>query len=176
MRPRRLQATSEDGFTLVELLIAALLMGLILTASLAALTGIERGQREVGSRTDELARARAGVERMTREIRQARTVASVTASTLALDTLTYTAGSTTPSYKRVTYDCSGTTCTRTVTGESARVVVPNVTNPGSVFTSATDATGKVNYVTFTVTMGTQGANRSAGSITLADGVEMRNVL
>jgi prepilin-type N-terminal cleavage/methylation domain-containing protein len=166
---------AQDGFTLVELLIAATLMGLLLTASLAVLTAIERGQREVGSRTDELSRARAGIERMTREIRQANEVRSVTTSSLEVTTLTYAAGSTTPANAVVRYACSGSTCTRQVGSAAATTIVPNVTNPDAVFTSSA-LNGKINYVAFSITMRTQGAARgSTGSITLADGVQLRNV-
>ena len=172
MLPARPRTAAEDGFTLVELLIAATLMMIVLTASLATIVKIDRGQREVASRTDELSRARQGVERMTREIRQASAVTSVTPSSLTVDTIVRLNGAATPVRRSVTYACASSVCTRSVAGATATVLVPNVTNTNVFASQATN--GVTNYVTFSIVMRVRTTLAASGSITLADGVDLRN--
>ncbi len=178
MPPARPRTAAENGFTLVELLIAATLMMLVLTASLAVLNNVERGQREVSSRNDELTQATVGTERLTREIRQASALlnpvpssvtTAATSSTLQLKTRVLDAGVLKDT--TVTYTCAGGTLTRTVNGAS-RVIVRNVTddNVFTVESNTTSGANVVNYVAFSIRINSRGR-----IITLADGVDMRNV-
>jgi prepilin-type N-terminal cleavage/methylation domain-containing protein len=168
---------AQDGFTLVELLLAATLMGLVLTASLAALTSVTRGQREVTSRSDELGQATVGTERLSREIRQARLVVSplltnasgttpvsATTSTLQLNTRTLVGGVLKDTL--VSYACSSGSLTRTVGGVT-QTLVRNVVDD-NVFT-VRNTSGTTNYVAFSIKVNSRGK-----TVTLSDGVQLRN--
>lgn len=160
---------AQAGFTLVELLISMSLMLLLLTASLSALTTIERGQRKSADRADALADARSGLERMTRELRQSFSVASTsTATTLAASTFVHLDGAATATRQNVTYACGAGRCTRRV-GTGLTTIIPNVAN-ADVFAYAPPPPGAPTYVAIKVVL----ALRGGKAATLTDGVQLRN--
>src|SRR6266508_5706384 len=133
-RKRRCSATDDDGFTLVELLVAMTLAMIVLGAGVMVFTAAVGSQPQASARAAKVQQARTTAERITRELRQGWGAPTTTASQLAI--LTYvphtTCGGTTTGGAigcRVTYSCASGTCTRvesqadgTVSGPSQTVV------------------------------------------------------
>jgi Tfp pilus assembly protein PilW len=164
--------------TLVELLLAAVLGLVVIGGAFTMFAGAIHSQPRDSAKVAALQEARTTADRITRELRQGWETPTTTSSKLEI--VTYVkqvtcggAAASTAIPCRVTYTCSGTTCSRVV-------AQPNGSSPGSsvrvasgltstnVFTyspSATDPTYVgVNFV----------LSGSGQPFTLSDGVALRN--
>jgi type II secretory pathway pseudopilin PulG len=113
--------TDEDGFTLVELLVASA-MGVVLMSVIAMLViGVVRTQPRVSRQAQNISTARWVLERMTREIRNGVAVKAKSASMVSFEGYvrrtacggSTVSPSTTAAIKcRITYECSATACFR----------------------------------------------------------------
>jgi type II secretory pathway pseudopilin PulG len=122
LRIRGLRA-SEDGFTLVELLVAAAMSIVLLAAAGSLLVGALRAQPKVSQGAANIQSARWTLERMTRELRQGiRFYGTQTASKVSFETYvrhsTCGGSATLPRAAAslpcaVTYGCAAGRCTRT---------------------------------------------------------------
>jgi Tfp pilus assembly protein PilW len=176
--------TGEQGYTLVELLVAATaLIGLVAIMG-AGITIVARNQVRIADRSAQIQQGRAMIERITRELREGSGVQNPTSS--SLNFLTYVrrqqCGGTQPPSSdaapaiqcRVTYACAGGACTRAealpdgsgsgpaetmVEGLRSNAVFTHVppTNPGHV-------TATLEY------LGDDGEE----TVTLSDGAALRN--
>lgn len=168
----------ERGMTLVELMLAALLGLVVIGGAFTMFAGAIHSQPRDSAKVAAMQEARSTVDRITRELRQGWETPTAMAGQLAI--VTYVkqatcggAAASTSIACRVTYTCSGTTCTRVVSQ-------PNGSAPGS---STTVASGLSSTSVFTyspsaadpsyvgVTLSLTGSGQP---FTLSDGVALRN--
>jgi type II secretory pathway pseudopilin PulG len=169
----------EGGLTLIELLIATSLGLVVIGAALTMFVSTIRSQPRDTSKVAAMQEARTTVDRITRELRQGlEVVPTPSASQLAIVTYVKaaTCGGTAASTSipcRVTYTCSGTTCTRVV-------AQPNGSAPGPAVRVASGlaSTSVFSYLPSAADPGYVGVSLSvSGSgqpFTLSDGVTLRN--
>jgi hypothetical protein len=110
---------SERGVTLIEMTVAMAMAIVITGAAVAMLVSVLQRQPDLTERGDQVGKARIGVERFIREIRQG-VVGSVKANTTTgfefetyVDTKCGTTSVTTATKCRVVYSCAIEKCTRT---------------------------------------------------------------
>jgi Flp pilus assembly pilin Flp len=111
--PRALRrfVRSERGVGLIELLVVIPMMAIVLLGIYALYNVGAKSQRENGNRVATMLREQNGLERMTREMRQAVTFTPV--SSQILDAVTYVRPATGSSVQRhVRYECLDGACTR----------------------------------------------------------------
>lgn len=102
---------SERGFGLVELLVVIPMMAIVLLGIYALYNVGAKAQRQNDQRVSTLLREQNGLERMTREMRQAITFTPV--SSQILDAVTYVRPASGASVQRhVRYECLNGACTR----------------------------------------------------------------
>src|SRR3954454_8106900 len=77
IRRRATRTDAQRGFTLIEMLVAMVLMGLIGTAILATVFGANTSAKAAKSEQDLNEEARLGLNRMARELRQATSLTQV---------------------------------------------------------------------------------------------------
>ncbi len=182
MRGRaRRTAGDERGFTLPELLVATALSLVIIGAAVSAFTGAIGSQPRVNSQAAAIQQARTTMERITRELRQGSSVPSASPSQLSIVTYVDSAtcggaGSNTAISCRVTYSCSGGTCTRTEAkpdGSAPGPAVQVVTGLSSdnVFTYTPPTATAPAYVAVSLAFPARGGT---DAITLNDGAALRN--
>ncbi len=138
----------EEGFTLIEMLVAMTMGVVVMGGVLILLIGAMRSQPKLDSQATNIQTARWVLERMTREIRDGVVVDKTTASSVSFQTYVRhsTCGSSTTLASsasaikcEVTYSCSGETCTRleaapgVYTG-TAQTIFKGLDNASSVFT------------------------------------------
>jgi prepilin-type N-terminal cleavage/methylation domain-containing protein len=170
----------SDGFTLPELLVAAMIALLVAGAGMTLLVTMVRSQPKVSERAGQVQQGRTMLEALSRELRQGESVLSSTASGLSV--LTYVnsatcggASASTSLLCRVTYACGSTSCTRTeqnpdgTGGASPDEVVRGITGPG-VF-SYQGTTGDPSYVGIRLVFP---ADDGSEAITLDGGAALRN--
>ncbi|HEX3174332.1 MAG TPA: hypothetical protein VHQ43_08970 [Solirubrobacterales bacterium] len=130
---RRLRLDSEEGMTLIEMLVAATMSVVLVAAASSMLISAVRTQPKLSKRAQNISTARVALERMTREIRNGIAVYEASGSKVSFKTQvrTTSCGSGTASTAgqpaiqcRVTYSCTTTACTRTETA-------PEVTSGGT---------------------------------------------
>jgi len=170
----------ERGLTLVELMIAAALGLVVIGGALTMFVGTIRSQPRDTSKVAAIQQARTTVDRITRELRQGLEVVP-TPSSSQLGIVTYVkvascggAPASTSIPCRVTYTCSGTTCTRVVAQPNGSAPGPAVqvasglatANVFSYLPSAADP----SYVGVSFAFSTS----SGQPFTLGDGVTLRN--
>lgn len=175
---RRLEK-DERGFTLVELLTAATLSIVLLSA---VLLFMDTGLREQSSLTKAnvaLNQQRVGLERITREVRQATSFALVNSQ--VIEFTMYVPGSSPAQQRRVRYDCSqGDVCRRSsgpVGGAftSTGVAIVSVVQNADVFDPQPDL--YPTYVSIALKVRAEGARDDPDRvITLRDGVDLRNTV
>ena len=183
MRRRARRIWGDDrGFTLPELLVAAVLGLFVIGASVTAFTAAIQSQPRVDSQAGAIQEARTTMERITRELRQGSIVPSATSSQLSVVSLVHSAtcggaASNTAISCRVTYSCSSGACTRieakpdgTSPGPPVQIVAG--LSSSNIFTYTPPSSTAPAYVNVTLVLPTQGANDDA--ITLSDGVALRN--
>ncbi len=182
MRERaRTTSTDDRGFTLPELLVATVLGLLVIGAAVTAFTGAIQSQPRVNSQAAAIQRARTTMERITRELRQGSSVPSASASQLSIITYVHSAtcggaASNASISCRVSYSCSGGTCTRTEAkpdGTSPGPAVQVVTglSTSNVFSYTPPSSNAPAYVGVTLALPAQGGT---DAITLSDGSALRN--
>lgn len=176
---RRLRC-SERGFTLPELLVAAMIALIVAGAGMTLLITMVRSQPKVTERAGQVQQGRTMLEALGRELRQGESVLGPTTSSLAV--LTYVnsatcggASASTSILCRVTYACGSTSCTRTeqnpdgTGGASPEEVVRGITGP-SVF-SYQGTSGDPSYVGIRLVFP---ADDGSEAITLDGGAALRN--
>jgi hypothetical protein len=130
---------SERGIGLVELLVVIPMMSVVLLGIYALYNVGAKSQRENGNRVTTMLREQNGLERMTREMRQAVTFTPV--SSQVLDAVTYVRPASGVSVQRhVRYECLDGACTRyegAVGGAlgAGEVVISGLQNPDVFFFS-----------------------------------------
>jgi hypothetical protein len=90
--------------------IAVMLIGIIV----AALGFAGRDQQDVERRTEAISQGQIGLERMTRELRQAQWLYFRSSSVVDIQTPVRTSSTATSTPQLVRYDCSGSSCVRSV--------------------------------------------------------------
>jgi prepilin-type N-terminal cleavage/methylation domain-containing protein len=171
----------EGGFTLIELLIATALGLVVIGAALTVFLGGIRSEPRAASKAAALEEARVTMDRITRELRQGLEIpAGTTPSASKLSIVTYVKAATCGGSAggasipcRVTYSCSGKTCTRIVSAPDGSAPGPSVTvvrglTSPNVFTYTPEV--KPTYVGVSFSLATSGE-----PITLGDGAALRNV-
>lgn len=170
----------ERGFTLIELLIATSLGLVVIGAALTMFVSAIRSQPRDSTKVASMQEARTVVDRITRELRQGLEVVP-TPSTSRLEIITYVkaatcggaaAGTSIPC--RVTYTCSGTTCSRVVAQPSGSAPGPAVRVASGlaspeVFSYSPNTTDP-SYVGVSFVF----SNGGSQPFTLSDGVTLRN--
>jgi prepilin-type N-terminal cleavage/methylation domain-containing protein len=170
----------NDGFTLPELLVAAMIALIVAGAGMTLLITMVRSQPAVSEKAGQVQQGRTMLETLSRELRQGESVLSPTTSGLGV--ITYvnsaTCGGAPASNSilcRVTYACNSTSCTRTEqnpdgTGSAApETVVRGITGP-NVF-SYQGAAGDPSYVGIRLIFP---ADDGSEAITLDGGAALRN--
>jgi prepilin-type N-terminal cleavage/methylation domain-containing protein len=165
----------ERGFTLLEVVITATILAFIVFAILAISDNTTKHAVQDQERAHVIREAQVGLHRMTRELRQAYTINSNTATAMNVQVLVNGTGT------QVSYDCgvvhpddsSLRRCVRTVGADS--VVVIDRINPGTVFTY--DTYSPPRYVQSRVSVPAKGERVSGhpSSVVLDDGFYMRNL-
>jgi prepilin-type N-terminal cleavage/methylation domain-containing protein len=180
LRAARRGCTDEQGFTLPELLVAAVLSLAVVGSAVTAFTATIHSQPRIESQAAGIQQARTTMERMIRELRQGSSVPSVSPSQLAV--VTYvddaTCGTTTP-LCRVSYACTpstNTSCIRTVAkpdgsspGPPRRVVSGLSSN--NVFTYTAPSAGGAGAIGVTLAFPATGGSNA---VTLSDTASLRN--
>jgi type II secretory pathway pseudopilin PulG len=169
--PRRLR-DEQSGFTLVELLVAMPIALLVISMAMLAVATAVRGEQSAREHSEALRTQQVGLERMTRELREATSFNFLTSQQVEFTAWLRSAGG----LRRIGYDCtSGTSCARSegpVSGAftSTRTIIEGLQNP-DVFAPQPDFVNP-RYVAI-VAQVRIAANRRV--ITLRDGVELRNL-
>ena len=185
MRTRIARTRAEDGFTLVELLVASA-MGVVVMSAVAMLViSAVRDQPKISKQAQNITTARWVLERMTREIRGGIEIAPGHAKADSVSFKAYvrrtTCGGTTvpastaqPTECQITYTCNTTSCSRveanpgTFTG-TARQIFSGI-DSSQVFTYAPNET-KPTYVKVTLRLPNPSGT---GALTVSDGASLRN--
>lgn len=172
-------ARSESGMSFVELLVAAMVGLIVAGGAMTVLITVIRSQPEATDRAAHVREGRTMIETLTRELRQAESVSTATATNLEM--ITYVdsascggAASETAIVCRVAYSCAGSTCTRTErnadgSGTPAPVQIVRGLRSPNVF-SYTPAASPT-YVGVTLELDDDDGDES---ITLRDGAAPRN--
>lgn len=187
----------EEGFTLVEMLVAMTMGVVVMGGVLILLIGAMRSQPRLEHQATNIQTARWVLERMTREIRNGISVDKATGSSVSFQTYvrhTTCGGTTTlastaaPTKCEVTYTCSGQTCTRleaapgVYTG-TATTLFKGLANPSTVFcfvpSKLTDPTecgeakagSSLTYIGVTLQIPD---SEGSGGLTASDGASLRN--
>jgi hypothetical protein len=160
----------------MELLVAAPMALILLVATLTVHLSSTRQQERTDVRVHTLIQQRQGLERMTRELREA--VDVLPASSVAVEATIWStpAGGGPAVQRRVRYDCTAGACDR-LEGAVGGTLSPS---PGAVVTDVVNADvfdfqpDLVNpdYVTITLEVAVRGA---PNPIALRDGVSLRNL-
>lgn len=187
----------EEGFTLIEMLVAMTMGVVVMGGVLILLIGAMRSQPKLEHQATNIQTARWVMERMTREIRNGIRVDKATSSSVSFQTYvrhTTCGGTTTlastaaPTKCEVTYTCSGKTCTRleaapgVYTGTAATLFT-GLGNPTGVFcfvpssnedpTKCGEAKAGSSPTYIGVTLEIPDAEGSGG-LTASDGASLRN--
>jgi len=189
MRARLRRARAEEGFTLVELLVAASLGAVVMSAVAMLVISAVKGQPQISRQSQNITTARWVLDRLTHEIRNGVVVtkAQPNAVTFQAYVRRSTCGgsgvppSTTPAIRcYVTYSCTTTTCFRS---ESASAVSAGTQkeifsgiDSSQVFTyvpaiTESSPVSNVTYVKATLTLPDPDG---VGGLTVSNGASLRN--
>jgi type II secretory pathway pseudopilin PulG len=181
---RRLRAAGrEDGFTLIEMLVAMSMGVVVMGGVVILLIGAMRSQPRLDKQATNIQTARYALERMTREIRSGIVVDKYTSSSISFQTYvrhttcggsTMAASSVSATKCEVTYTCSGTSCTRieaapNVYTGTAVTIFSGINNPSSVFNWSPSTVPTYIGVTLKVP-----DPEGSGALTVSDGASLRN--
>ena len=173
-RPLRRFVRSERGLGLIELLVVIPMMTVVLLGIYALYNVGAKSQQRNDSRVTTLLREQNGLERLTREMRQA--VSFTPVSSQILDAVTYVrpVGGGPSTQRHVRYECLNGACTRyegSVGGSlgTGATVIANVQNPDVFFFSPD--TVNPTYVSVKLEVTVKGANNP---IVLDGGFALRN--
>lgn len=176
-------AGREDGFTLIEMMVAMTMGVVVMGGVMILLIGAMRSQPRLEKQATNIATARFALERMTRELRNGIVVDKYTASSVSFQTYvrhTTCGGSTMSSSSvsatkcEVTYTCSSTSCTRieaapgVYTG-TATTIFSGISNASSVFTWSPSTSPTYVGVTLKIP-----DPEGSGALTASDGASLRN--
>jgi hypothetical protein len=162
--------------TLAELLVAAPIALILLTATLMLHLASGREEQRTDSRVQSLMQQRQGLERMTRELREASSITPTSSGVVNAVAWLRPPGGGASVERDLRYDCSHGSCERRegpAGGDLGPpvVVVPDVLN-ADVFDFQPDLVNP-NYVTITLEIAVAGASNP---ISLQDGVALRNLV
>jgi Tfp pilus assembly protein PilW len=187
----------EEGFTLIEMLVAMTMGVVVMGGVLILLIGAMRAQPKLENQGTNIQTARWVMERMTREIRNGIVIDKATPSSVSFQTYVRhaTCGGTTtlastaaPTRCEVTYACSGRSCTRleaapgVYTG-TASTIFSGLSNPSAVFCyvpskeEPSSKCGEVKSGTLPTYIGVTlklPDSQGSGSLTASDGASLRN--
>lgn len=171
---RRLR--SERGVGMIELLTVLPMLAIVLLGIYALSDVGAKSQRRAGAKTSSLQRGQNGMERLTREMRQATDFTPVSSQILDATTYVRPSGGGASVPRRVRYECLDGACTRwegPVGGSfdtGPETVIAGVQNPDVFFFSP----NRVNptFVSMTIEVGVNGASTP---IVLDGGFELRNL-
>jgi len=151
MRPissrfRRISAPEEEGFTLLELVFSVSILLVVLGSILGVFQVVQRQSAFVKDRSETLDTMRIAVDRMTKEIRQARVVEpDGTAPATRFEMTTFLLGV----EADIVYAVVGDTLTRSVNGGTADVLQDDLAVT-DMFTYTADTSGVVQVVSFSL--------------------------
>ena len=151
MRPissrfRRISAREDGGFTLLELVFSVSILLVVLASILGIFQVVQRQSAYVKDRSETLDSMRIAVDRMTKEIRQARVVTpDGTAPATRFEMTTFLVGT----EAEIEYAVVGDTLTRSVNGGTADVIQDDLAST-NLFTYTSDTAGVVQVVSFTL--------------------------
>ena len=155
----------EAGFTLVELLIVMVLLGIVMGVVANTLWTVQRSEAYTRGRTTALDEMRLALNRMTKDLRQAYDI-NTTPTASHLDVDTYVNGVET----RVVYDVTDGVITRSVGSGTAQLVQDELTTD-NIFTYTPDALSpNMVAVVFVV----KPSNLPDTTLTLNAEIEFRN--
>ncbi len=183
LRLRVAAGRAEEGFTLVELLVASA-MGIVVLGAIGTMViGAMHSQPEVSERAQNVSTARWVLERMTREIRSGVAVDQATSSSVSFRTYLRrtscggagTPSATTPAIEcQVTYTCTTASCKRketapgVFTGGSEKTVFSGI-DDSSIFTWS--PASEPTFIGITLHF----PNPSGpADLTISDGASLRN--
>jgi type II secretory pathway pseudopilin PulG len=181
---RRLQGVStEGGFTLVELLVAAAMSTVVMGAVVLLVVGTVKTQPKISQQAQNVTTARWVLERMTREIRNGIAIKEKSASMVSFEGYVRRSscgGSGTPASStaaikcRITYECSTTACFRKesesqTNGGIASQIFSGI-NSNQVFSYAPNET-QPTFVRVTLRLPNPSGT---GALTVSDGASLRN--
>ena len=153
MRPtpprfRRISVRDEEGFTLLELVFSVSILLVVLGSILGVFQVVQRQSAYVKDRSETLDTMRIAVDRMTKEIRQARVVQpDGTAPASRFEMTTFLLGV----EADIVYAVTGGSLTRSVNGGTADIVQKDLAST-SLFTYTSDTSGVVQVVSFSLTV------------------------
>jgi type II secretory pathway pseudopilin PulG len=182
LRQYRRRLESERGLTMVELLVAMMMMVLITGATVSLFVSTIKDQSKVTKRADQVGDARLALQKMIVEIRQGEAVTTATAAKMVITTYVHAttsctgaASATAPAIKcAVTYEAAkeGTKSTyelkRTVAGGTAAKVITGMSS-SSIFEYTPTTTP--TYVSAKITLPSSTGNSPT---TLESGAALRN--
>lgn len=116
----------QGGFTLIELLIAMSISLALLSMVVRSLGQAGTDQRDVERRSQALINGQIGLERMTRELRQATWVYFRSSSVVDINVRVRAAAAGSGVFRLVRHDCSGETCLRS---EGPATIYPPPASP-----------------------------------------------
>jgi Tfp pilus assembly protein PilW len=152
----------------VELVTTMGLLLVVLASILRVFESVNRSAALVRERSETLDSMRLALDRMTKEIRQARLVTpDAAAPATALTMQTYVLGQ----LRTIRYAASGQRLTRSVDGGAAVPIQDNLSST-SLFAYTTDAVGVVQVVT--ITLRVHPARRPDTTLVLTSEVRLRN--
>jgi Tfp pilus assembly protein PilW len=165
----------QRGVSLIELLVVIPMLMIVLL-SIYALSNVgAKGQRQTSDRATSMLRQQNGLERLTREMRQAVSFTPVSAQILDAETYVRLAGTDTSVRRRVRYECQSGACVRyegppngSLTS-GPETVIPSVRN-GDVFFFEPNSVNPT-FVSVKLEIGVKGATNP---ITLDGGFALRN--
>lgn len=156
----------EDGFTLLELVFTVSLLLIVLGSILGIFQVVQRQTAYVKDRSEALDQMRIAVDRMTKEIRQARVI-QVASTGERLEMTTYILGV----EKDIVYEVTGENLTRSVEGGTPVVLQEDVADK-NVFAYTGDTGGVIQVVSLTLNVHPQ--RRPETTLVLASEVRIRN--
>lgn len=164
----------EEGFTLVEMLITMLVMGLVASSVMLVAFRSFTDTATVTNRRDVLADGRVALDRMTKELRQGEVVSSSTSSRIVFNSYV------TQSPKTIVWQATGTTAPYSLQqslngGTTYTTILRELSSKDLfVYTNHLDADGfsVTDLVTVTLVLQT----RTGATITLSEPVQLRNAL
>jgi Tfp pilus assembly protein PilW len=189
MRSRLRRLRAEEGYTLVELLVAST-MGVVVMGAVALLViSAVKDQPQISKEAQNITTARWALERFTHEIRDGSAVKYAGESKFSFETYvrhstcggTATLPSSTPAIKcQVTYTCTTTACSRTESAPgsesgTARQIFSGI-DSSQVFSYAPKPSSPTQAVEVTYVKATlQLPNPSGtGALTVSNGASLRN--
>jgi Tfp pilus assembly protein PilW len=135
----RRRLSEEDGFNLVELLVVIPMMSVVLLGTYVLYNVGAKSEQQTSARMTTLLREQNGLERMTREMRQAISFTPVSSQVLDAVTWVRPTNGGTSAQRRVRYECLSGSCVRYEGPPGAALttgpetVIPNVQNADVFF-------------------------------------------